>query len=54
MRTTTRRIVIALLPCAAILLLLALAWPAPALAQQTFSIAFPKKAGLPNSCITQE
>src|SRR5215471_3354016 len=36
------------------LLLLALAWPEPALAQQTFSIDFPKKAGLPNSCMTQE
>jgi hypothetical protein len=54
MHATTRRIVITLLPCAAILLLLVLAWPEPALAQQTFSIDFPKKAGLPNSCMTQE
>jgi len=54
MHATIRRIVITLLPCAAILVLLALAWPEPALAQQTFSIDFPKKAGLPNSCMTQE
>src|SRR5881628_629543 len=54
MHATIQRIVITLLPCAAILLLLALAWPEPALAQQTFSIDFPKKAGLPNSCMTQE
>ena len=54
MHVTTRWIVITLLPCAAILLLLALVWPEPALAQQTFSIDFPKKAGLPNSCMTQE
>ena len=53
MYTTTRPIVITLLSGAAILLLLALAWPEPALAQQTFSIDFPKKAGLPNSCMTQ-
>jgi hypothetical protein len=54
MRTTTRGIVITLLPCAVILLLLTLACPDPVLAQQTFSIDFPKKAGLPNSCMTQE
>jgi len=53
MHRTTRRIVITLLPCAAILLLLALACPDPVLAQ-TFSIDLPKKAGLPNSCMTQE
>ena len=54
MHTTTRRIVITLLPRAAILLVLALTCPGPVLAQQTFSIDFPKKAGLPNSCMTQE
>jgi hypothetical protein len=54
MLANTRRIFITLLPCAAILLLLALAWPEPALAQQTFSVDFPKKAGEPNSCMTQE
>ncbi|PYN91869.1 MAG: hypothetical protein DMD91_33395 [Candidatus Rokuibacteriota bacterium] len=54
MKTTTRQIVITLLSCAAIQLLLALAWPEPAHAQQTFSIAFPKKAGEPNSCMTHE
>ena len=54
MQAITRRIVSTLLPCAAMLLLLALAWPEPALAQLTFSIDFPKKAGLPNSCMTQE
>jgi len=54
MHTTARPIVITLLCCAAILLLLVLASPEPALAQQTFSIDFPKKAGLPNSCMTQE
>jgi hypothetical protein len=43
-----------LLCCAAILVLLALAAPEPVVAQQTFSIDFPKKAGLPNSCMTQE
>jgi len=40
--------------CAAILLLLTLAWTDAALAQQTLSIDFPKKAGLPNSCVTLE
>ena len=54
MHTTARPIVITLLCCAAILLLLVLASPEPALAQQTFSIDFPKKAGLPNSCMTQQ
>ena len=54
MHTTTRRIVITLMSCAAISILVALAWPEPASAQQTFSIAFPKKAGVPNSCMTQE
>ena len=54
MHAISRRIVITLLPCAAILVLLALAWPEPAFAQQTFSIDFPKKAGLPSSCMTQE
>src|SRR2546422_7279363 len=54
MHPTTRPIVITRLSCAVILLLLALAWPEPALAQQTFSIDFPKKAGLPNSCMTQQ
>jgi hypothetical protein len=54
MHTTMRRIFITLLPCAAMLLVLALACPDPVLAQQTFSIDFPKKAGLPNSCMTQE
>ena len=55
MRATTLRIMMMmLLPCAA-LLLLALVWPEPALAQQsTFSVDFPKKAGVPNSCATQE
>jgi len=53
MRTTTRRIISTRLPCAGILLV-ALGWPAPTLAQQAFSIDFPKKAGLPNSCMTQE
>ena len=53
MQATTRRIVITLLSCAVIQLLLALAWPEAARAQQTFSIAFPKKAGEPNSCMTQ-
>jgi hypothetical protein len=43
-----------LLSCAVILLLLALASTEPALAQQTFSIDFPMKAGLPNSCMTHE
>jgi len=38
----------------AIVLLLALARPDPVFAQQTLSIAFPKKAGEPNSCMTQE
>src|SRR5262245_18806581 len=51
---TIRRIVITLLPCAAMLLALGLASPDPVLAQQTFSIDLPKKAGLPNSCMTQE
>ena len=54
MHATTCRMVITLLSGAAIFLLLALVWPEPALAQQTFSIDFPKKAGLPNSCMTQE
>jgi len=54
MLTKPRGILIVLLPCAAILLLLVLAWPEPALAQQTFSVDFPKKAGVPNSCLTQE
>jgi hypothetical protein len=54
MLANTRRIFITQLPCVAILLLLALAWPEPALAQQTFSVDFPKKAGVPNSCMTQE
>jgi hypothetical protein len=55
MRVPTRRIVFMLLPCVAMLLLLALAWPEPALAQQqTFSIDFPKIAGAPNSCMTNE
>jgi len=53
MYPTTRRILIMLLPCVAIVLT-TLACPAPALAQQTFSVDFPKKAGLPNSCMTQE
>ena len=52
--TTTRWIVFSLLPCAAILLLLALACPDPVLAQQTFSIDLPKKADLPNPWMTQE
>jgi len=50
---TTRRTIIALFRCAAILLLVALAPPESALAQ-AFSIDFPKKAGLPNSCMAQE
>ena len=54
MHATIRLIVITLLPCAAMLLVLGLASPDPVLAQQTFSIDFPKKAGLPNSCMTQE
>ena len=54
MHPTTRPIVITRLSCVVILLMLALAWPEPALAQQTFSIDFPKKAGLPNSCMTQQ
>ena len=53
-KPTIRRIIITLLFCATIQLLLTLALPQPALAQQTFSIAFPKKAGAPNSCMTQE
>jgi hypothetical protein len=54
MRAMTSRLLMLLLPCAA-MLLLALAWPEPALAQQnTFSVDFPKKAGVPNSCMTQE
>ncbi|OLD98132.1 MAG: hypothetical protein AUG80_09000 [Candidatus Rokubacteria bacterium 13_1_20CM_4_68_9] len=53
MQANTRRIVITLLSCAVIQLLLALAGPEAARAQQTFSIAFPKKAGEPNSCMTQ-
>jgi len=51
---TTLRTVITSLSCAAIALLLVLAWPEPALAQQTFSINFPKEAGAPNSCMTQQ
>ena len=43
MHATTRWIVITLLPGAAIFLLLALVWPEPALAQQTFSIDFRRK-----------
>ena len=54
MKATTRGIVITLVSCTAIQLLLVLARAEPALAQQTFSIAFPKKAGEPNSCMTQE
>lgn len=55
MRVSTRRIVFMLLPCAALLLLLALAWPEPAMAQmQTLSMDFPKIAGMPNSCATTE
>jgi len=42
-----------LLPCVAVVLM-TLAAPVSAYAQQTFSIDFPKKAGLPNSCMTQE
>src|SRR5438046_5157493 len=53
MQATTRRIVITLLSCAVIQLLLALAWPEAARAQKTVSIALPKKAGEPNSCMTQ-
>jgi len=49
---TPRRIVITLM--LGIPLLAALAWREPAAAQQTFSIAFPKKAGVPNSCMTEE
>jgi len=52
MHSIIRRILVALLPCAAIVLLLVLA--GPALAQQSFSVDFPRKAGLPNSCMTQE
>lgn len=58
MRTNTRRLLMTLLPGTAILLLLALAWPEPARAQapvqQTFSVDFQKKAGVPNSCMTEE
>ena len=54
MNSTARRIVLTLLPYAAVLFLVALAWPDSALAQQTFSIDFPKIAGAPNSCMTQE
>jgi len=54
MRPTTRFVLVSLLSCTAALLLLALVWPEPALAQQTFSIDFPKKAGMPNTCATQE
>jgi len=54
MRVNTRRIFLMLLPGAAILFLLALAWPEPVLAQQTFSVDFQKKAGGPNTCMTQE
>ena len=53
MRAATRRILSTLLPCAAILLV-ELGWPASTLAQQAFTVDFPKKAGLPNSCMTQE
>ena len=53
MRPATRRTISTLLPCAAILLV-ALGWPASTLAQQTFSVDFPKKAGLRNSCMTEE
>jgi hypothetical protein len=53
MRPATRRTISTLLPCAAIVLM-ALGWPASTLAQQTFSVDFPKKAGLPNSCMTEE
>jgi len=53
-KATTRRIVLTLVSCAAVQFLLILAKAEPALAQQTFSIAFPKKAGEPNSCMTQE
>ena len=54
MLANIRRIFIMLLPCAAILVLLALTWPEPASAQQTYSVDFPKKAGMPNSCMTEE
>lgn len=53
MHPISRRTPILLLACVAIVLT-ALAYPASALAQQTFSIDFPKRAGLPNSCMTQE
>ena len=52
MHPIARRTALAVLPCAALLFLLALAWPEPALAQQAFSVDFPKKAGLPYSCMT--
>src|SRR5262245_53094543 len=53
MHPISRRTPIMLLACVAIVLI-ALACPTSALAQQTFSIDFPKRAGLPNSCMTQE
>ena len=53
MHPISRRTPIMLLTCV-VIVLIALACPASALAQQTFSIDFPKRAGLPNSCMTQE
>jgi hypothetical protein len=52
MRLNTRRLLMTLLPATAILLLLGLAEPAQA--QQTFSVDFQKKAGVPNTCMTEE
>src|SRR5438309_2775479 len=36
------------------LFIFAVVWPATALAQQTFSVDFPKKSGRPNSCMITE
>jgi hypothetical protein len=54
MRITIRQIFITLPATIAVLLLVAFAGPAPALAQQNIQIDLPKKAGLPNSCMTTE
>jgi hypothetical protein len=51
----TSRVLSILVPgCGAMLLVLALASPDVAHAQQTFSVDFSKKIGAPNSCGTQE